>query len=49
MLSKLYWNQFLQNKLLASGKHLYDDKSSKKQFYYKAWPPNQNKKSQLVE
>ena len=32
----LYRNQFLQNKLLVSGKHLHDDKSSKKQFYYKA-------------
>ena len=49
MFWKLYWNQVLQNKLLASGKHLYDDKSSKKQFFYQAWSRNQKKSTCWVK
>ena len=44
VISKPYWNQFLQNELLVLGEHFSNNKSSKKQFYYEVWPPTQNKK-----
>ena len=45
MISKPYWDQFLQNKILVLGENLYNNKSSKKQLFYEVWTPNQNKKS----
>ena len=33
---------FYKVKLLVSDEHLYDDKSTKKQFCYEAWTPNKN-------